>query len=214
MRIVDFLQGSADWLLWREGGIGGSDAPAIMGASPYQTRQGLLIQKVTKKAKFGRKTNTGKTSAMMRGINKEPEVRQDYIDRTGNVIKPACCISDEYPWMRASLDGLTNDLALIVEIKCPKYEDHFAALAGTVPSHYWPQVQHQLACTGCSRLHYVSWSDNKRLDLPTQALAIVKVKPDKTYIDYLIAEESAFVQEMTRLRGNPKKLAAFHLTPG
>ena len=57
-----------------------------------------------------------------------------------------------------SLDGITLDGELIVEIKCPfKGRDSElweAVAAGEVPGHYGVQVQHQLMVSGAQRAHF------------------------------------------------------------
>mgnify|MGYP003509753687 CR=1 FL=1 len=40
--IVDHDQGSIPWLRWRHNGIGGSDAPALMGANPWRSAKALF----------------------------------------------------------------------------------------------------------------------------------------------------------------------------
>jgi putative phage-type endonuclease len=42
---VDHEQGSAAWLAWRHGGIGASDAPALMGENPWKSERRLMTEK-------------------------------------------------------------------------------------------------------------------------------------------------------------------------
>jgi len=35
MKVVDLEQGTPQWLAWRRAGIGASEAPVIMGLSPW-----------------------------------------------------------------------------------------------------------------------------------------------------------------------------------
>lgn len=68
--------------------------------------------------------------------------------------RPRSASTGEYA---ASLDGVTLDGELIVEIKCP-YKGQGSALwqaveAGEVPEHYRMQAQHQLMVSGAAFAH-------------------------------------------------------------
>lgn len=204
MKLVNLDQGSADWLQWRMGGIGGSDAGIIMGVSPYMTREALLKQKAVRRFGVERKTDTGKTEAMKRGIEKEPIVRDEYCRRTGRQLDPQCGIHDRYPWMRASFDGLLlPDFSLVLEIKCPNRNVHQQALDGLVATLYWPQCQHLLAVSGGKSLDFVTYSENAFFG--PRHLARVKVKPEDDYIQALIEAEEMFVREVEAARSKMKK---------
>lgn len=204
MKLVNLDQGSADWLTWRQGGIGGSDSPIIMGVSPYMTREKLLNQKAVRRFGVERKTDKDKTEAMKRGIEKEPMVRDEYNRRTGRILLPQCGIHDKYPWMRASFDGLLlPDFSLVLEIKCPNRNVHQQALDGLVATLYWPQVQHLLAVSGGQSLDFVTYSENAFFG--PHHLARVKVKPEEDYIQALIEAEEMFVREVEAARSKMKK---------
>ena len=211
MRLINLDQQSSDWLEWRMGGIGGSDAAIVMGVNKRYddktlTRETLLRQKIIRRFGAVRKTDIGKSPAMMRGIEKEPLIRDEYNRRTGRNLQPACGIHSELDWMRASFDGLAEDGLLVLEIKAPCKDDHERALEGFVPTHYWPQVQHLLAVSAAPKLHYLSWSENRFFG--DQHFAKVIVNPDRVYIERLIDQESRFVEEINRGREkmkNPKK---------
>src|SRR5699024_6638026 len=47
MKIVDLIQGSPEWLEHRDKFKNASEAPVIMGASPYKSRDALLREKIT-----------------------------------------------------------------------------------------------------------------------------------------------------------------------
>lgn len=207
MKRVRMDQQSEAWHVWRAGGLGGSDAPAIMGISKWQTRQQLLEYKAAHwgggARKWGGLVRKNKSAAMERGIEKEPMVRALYVELTGIQVQPACVIHDTLPWLRASLDGLNVPTdTLMVEIKCPSNEDHRCALVGVVPTKYWAQVQHQLAIgvPQVEKLHYVSWTDSKVFSKWDQ-LKVVPVTPSKAYIEELIAEESRFIRDLETLTG-------------
>ena len=97
---------------------------------------------------------------------------------------PLCAEHDEFPWMRASFDGITLDHEVIVEIKCPGMKDHQCALDGKVPEKYIPQLQHQLMVSGCKKLHYFSFDGEEGIILP--------VERDEEYQSHLLEEEILF----------------------
>lgn len=193
MRVVTLDQGSPEWLLWRTKGLGASDAPIIMGVSPWNDPLTLLGQKVARWNHSERTTNKAKDFRMMRGILMEPEARQAYIEKTGNKVEPLCAIHPALDWMRASYDGATADQKLVVEIKCINADDHQTALGGCVPAKYWPQVQHQLAVAGPGViLHYFSYSKSSRFSEADKAPPPVVVRPHEPYQMELLHRETEF----------------------
>jgi exodeoxyribonuclease (lambda-induced) len=109
------------------------------------------------------------TPEMQRGIDKEPDAREEYEVRTGNIVRLVGFI--QHPtieWCGASPDGLVDDDGL-VELKCPKTATHltYMTLAGA-PEEYRPQMLLQLACTRRHWVDFVSFDDrikNRKLHL-------------------------------------------------
>lgn len=178
MKLVTFDQGSQDWLDWRGTGIGGSDAAAVLGCSPYETPLGLWL------FKLGRKPPKPDNPGMKRGRDLEEPARLAYEAFTGISVLPQCAEHDQYPFIKASFDGLGVFDEMVVEIKCPGAEDHSLALQGIVPPKYWPQVQHLLLVTGYPVLHYWSYDGNDG--------CLVIVNRDEAYIQKLLDAEKHF----------------------
>ncbi len=193
MKYVDLQQGTAAWLAWLRGGLGGSDAPAILGLSPWKTPERLL-QELS-----GQVEPEESTFAMRRGQRLEPLGRAEYEHRTGVGMEPCCAEHDHTVWMRASLDGLNLLGDILVEIKWPKYTDHESALFGRVPDYYVAQVQHQLHVSGAQVAHYFSCSEHSRFALEDR-FTLVEVRPDEGYIARLVAEESRFWERLQEER--------------
>lgn len=189
MKILNLSQNGPDWLQWRAGGIGGSDAPVISGDSPYVTPEQLLA---SKSEVGGNKKVIKENARMKRGKRLEPVARIKYMEVTGIRVRPVCIVHEEHDWLRASLDGLSFPPGPLtaLEIKCPSDFTHETALSGEVPSHYKPQVQHiLLACRGqVDYLHYFSYTDSRRFK-PEERFALVKVQPDPEYMDWLFERE-------------------------
>ena len=145
--IVKLVQGTPEWHAHRAQYRNASETAAVMGASPWQTPYQLW------EIRTGRKTPEV-NAAMARGSALEPQARAAYEQLTGHVMQPLVLVEGNYS---ASLDGLTFDGQLIVEIKCPvkgKDSSLWKSVAqGTVPEHYSWQIEHQLMVSGASLAH-------------------------------------------------------------
>jgi putative phage-type endonuclease len=146
-RMVQLAQGSPEWLAYRLAKRNASDSAAVMGLSPWTTPYQLWL------GKTGRQQTTV-TAAMQRGTDLEPLARACYEDQTGLVMQPLVLEAGPYS---ASLDGMTLDGDLVLEVKCP-FKGRSSALwrdvsAGLVPQHYGIQIQHQLMVSGADTAH-------------------------------------------------------------
>ena len=187
--IVEFQQGSKEWLQWRHQGIGASDAPTVMGENRFENPSNLMRQKQGP-VKFTNRQN----ERMALGTQLEPEARSLYISRTGNEVEPVCIQSSRYEWLRASLDGLTATGDAVVEIKCGASAYRRVSEFHTVPDYYYGQVQHILAITGLNSLDFwCYWPGSPAILLP--------VNRNDTYIEKLIQRELEFWDGVIQGRG-------------
>lgn len=171
-------QGSAEWLEMRRGKIGASDAPKIMGVSPWGTALQLWQEKV------GLREPQKRNAAMQYGIDREASARELFNRRSGATMKPEVKVHPLYDWMMASYDGLSEDGKRGLEIKhCGKLDWHHAS-NGKVPEHYYPQLQHQIEVGGLDMVYYMSVHGEEH--------AIIEVLPDRDYIMDLVAKELVF----------------------
>lgn len=145
--IVQITQGSPEWLAYRQSRRNASESAAVLGISPWTTPYQLWL------AKTGRGAPR-RTHAMQRGTQLEPVARAAYEEQTGVIMQPLVLEAGAYS---ASLDGMTLEGDLIVEIKCPLrgtrsdlWQDVSQA---QVPQHYAIQVQHQLMVSGAQIAH-------------------------------------------------------------
>jgi len=167
------------WHAWRAEGIGASDAPIIMSVSPWNTPYGLWEQKTK------RVTKDFSNWATDRGNRLEPKARALYEFQTGLSLPATLVVNEQFPFVRASLDGYDAEKGIILELKCPGKEDHDKAVVGKVPEKYWPQVQHQLlACPQAKEVHYVSYDG--------ETLATVIIVRDEAYQKELFEKLCAF----------------------
>ncbi len=198
MRIVEVKQGSKEWREWRGKGLGASDMPALMGDSPWTSPFELWLQKTGLAVR--EEPNAYQLSAMQRGNDLEPTVRKMFEKKMGKKFPANAGMHDEYDFIRASFDGLSEDNE-VLEIKCPNKVDHEKAVKGKVPSKYWAQVQTQLLISGAKTAHYVSWDGkSKSLD------GCVVVLPDREYqlklvdcaIDFWKRVENSILPEVSQ----------------
>lgn len=139
----------AQWLEARRGGLGGSDASAIMGLNQYSTPYTVWLEKT------GRVTpeDISEKDAVYWGNVLEDVVAAEFAKRhpDWNVARRNALLqSIERPWQQASVDRLVTDergRKGILEIKtagsfrADDWEDG-------IPAYYLPQPIHYLAVTG------------------------------------------------------------------
>lgn len=172
MKIVSVKQNSKVWREWRGKGLGASDAPAVMGDSPWTTPFELWLDKTGLLDKpFA---NAFAVSAMKRGQDLEPVARKLFEDKVKSQFPAMSAEHEEHQFLRASFDGYNGELNAICEIKCPNKDDHAGAIQGRSPKKYYAQIQQQLLISGCKVCYYVSY-DGK------ESLAVVEVIPNKEY---------------------------------
>jgi len=202
LRFYDIEQGSRDWKAWRLAGIGGSDAPEIMGCGYLEGGAAALLEEKCGGAE--REENF----EMRRGKKLEPDARRMFQTQHGLILPPACVARCDPPWMQASLDGIDLWGEVLLEIKAPDMIDHGIALAGVVPHQFKPQLQHLLMVTEARLLYYASYSIAKRYGgVNKPSLAVVQVHPDAVYQAFLAAAEEQFWKQVLAARQRITALA-------
>lgn len=145
--LVQLAQGSAEWLDYRRSRFNASESAAVLGLNPWQTPYQLWLDKTGK-------SQTRPNAAMLRGTELEPLARAAYEQETGLVMQPVVLEAGNYS---ASLDGMTLEGDLVLEIKCPMrgaQSDLWQSVcAGQLPANYQVQVQHQLMVSGGTTAH-------------------------------------------------------------
>ncbi len=151
MKIIDVQQGSQEWLSLRTNKITGTDSGIILGSNPYKTRLELWQQKM------GLKESDECTPRMKRGSELEEPARWLLQEGLGMEFTPIVAISDDYPYLMASLDGISDCKRFMCEIKCPGIKNHEAAIEGIISEYYLDQMQHCLIVTGCEKCYFCSY---------------------------------------------------------
>lgn len=178
-------QGTLEWLKMRNNYIGASDSPVILGLAKWKLRDGRIkTPYILWQEKLGLIEANSKSSATDYGTGMEAQARSAYEVMTGDLVAPEVIFHKEIPYMMASLDGLTIDKKLAVEIKCINREDHELAKKGIIPEVYMPQLQHQLMCLGHDMMHYFSYNSGEGV--------LVEVTKDDQYQTMLKEKLAAF----------------------
>ncbi len=158
--------------------IGSSDAPAIMGVSPWIKIDALLMQKL------GLAPSVFENVYMTRGKIMESEARE-WLEKELELDLPAKRVfSKKYDWMMASFDGINESKKIAVEIKCPGKKDHSAAEKGEIPKKYYPQLQHQMLVAELDKMIYLSYSPGSEY--------VIYVDFDPDYAKEMIHKEKDF----------------------
>lgn len=148
-------QGTLEWLRHRHKGIGASDAPVIMNKSPYKKPFELWEEKIAPEPKFSEPN-----FIQAKGHSLEPIARAKAEIELGISFKPKLIQSDRYEFLKCSLDGISDDLRDVLEIKYvgKNFNDE-------CPDKYFPQIQYQYALTKCERVHLVQINDDKEIKI-------------------------------------------------
>ncbi len=171
-------QNTSEWLEWRKDMIGASDAPVIMGVSPFKTPRELWLYK------RGEAPEQIDTPWMRRGRELESTALKAFEKETDILMFPRVLIHKSIKWMIASLDGINVDWDRGVEIKTPGKVDHDLAKRGVVPEKYIPQLQHQIEVAGLKFIYYCSFDGTN--------VAIIEVDRDDDYIKKMLKKEKQF----------------------
>ena len=141
-------QTRAEWLAERRTGIGGSDAAAIMGVSPWRSAYALWAEKTG----LAPVEDTEESEAMEWGRRLEPLVAEKFSEVTGRQIAPGAGIvrHPRHEFMLATLDfnqQCPERGPGVLECKTLGFfrSDEWNE---EPPLHYQIQVQHYLAVTG------------------------------------------------------------------
>lgn len=164
MIIEQEKQSGLSWEQWRSLGLGSSDAPVVMGVSPWKTPLQLYLEKIGEVKAFDG------NFATERGQRLEPVARAQFELLMDAEFPPMLAVHAEHEFIRASLDGFNIALGAILEIKCPGKDDHDKALSGVVPEKYVWQLEHQLLVTGAKKAYYYSFDG--------ESGAVVEVLPN------------------------------------
>lgn len=172
--------GTPEWLEARRRGIGGSDAAAVVGLSPWRTALEVYLDKIGQ-------GESSESPEMRRGTLLEPVVRQMYADETGRTVHTPTSMftNPRLPFALANLDGLASG-EILLECKTSRLRTGWGE-PGTaeIPLVYLCQVQHCLMVAELPRADVaVLFGDFE--------FAIYPVDADAEFQSLLCEHEAAF----------------------
>lgn len=170
-----------DWLEARRGGIGGSDAAAIIGVDPYKSALEVYADKL------GLTDGKEDTEAMAWGRRLEPLVADAYGEETGrDLIDHGVHFfqSDQHPFLRASIDREIVSPVGVLSIKTSSYITE-QELREEIPLHWQTQLQHELMVRG---MEFGSFA----VLLKGQRLRWVDAEANASFQEALFEKEEAF----------------------
>ncbi len=161
MKIHDLIQGSPEWLAYRATHFNASDAPAMMGVSPYKTRAELLRELHTGVAA---EVDAGQQKRFDNGHRAEALARPLAEQIVGEDLYP---VTGSEGRLSASFDGLTMDesqgfehKALNAELKAAfiniEAADYTSESCRGLPIHHRIQMEQQLHISGAERILFMA----------------------------------------------------------
>lgn len=159
MQIHDLIQGCDAWHAYRADHFNASDAPAMMGMSPYKTRTELLHERFTgvtpdiDAATQARFDDGHRFEALARALAEEI---------VGDELYPVTGSLDR---LSASFDGLTMDESTAFEHKSINDMIRSATCAADLPPHLRIQMEQQLLVASAERVLFMAskWDDEGKL---------------------------------------------------
>lgn len=132
------------WLKHRRSGIGGSDAGAIMGVSPYKGPFSVWADKM------GYESADDESEAMRQGRDLEEYVAARFAEKTGLSVRREYGMlrSREHPYMVANIDRRIRGQRVGLECKTSRDIYMKRYRGGEFPMEYYCQCLHYLAVTG------------------------------------------------------------------
>jgi putative phage-type endonuclease len=194
MKIINCVQGTEEWFKARCGVPSASNFEKIITTKGERSKQReKYLYQLAGETIVGKSEEAYTNGAMQRGQLLEAEAREAYELITGNtVVQLGFCVSEGEHICGASPDGLVAEDGAL-EIKCPSLAVHVSyLLSGGLPSDYFQQVQGQLFVTGRKWSDFVSY-------YPGIKPLIVRVYPDKEFVEALRTEIEAFCSDLKKI---------------
>lgn len=195
--ILEFEQGSEEWLLSRVGKVTASKVTDVMAklktGKPSASRITYMGQLIAERL-TGQPTEFYCSPAMQHGTDTEPQARAAYsFINDVDVVERGLVDHESIPMFGASCDGFIGDDGL-VEFKCPNTSTHIDYLiTKKIPKKYFDQMQAQMSCTGRKWCDFMSF--DPRMPEHLNKL-IIRVDRDNKYIEEMEKEVILFNNEI------------------
>jgi len=181
-----------EWLNWRRKGIGGSDAGAVLGISPYKTARDIYFEKIGREPDYV--SDTGWV-ALEVGKRLEDLVAQIFAKKTGfNIWQEKKMFQHPlYPFMLADMDYFFETPAGEIGILECKTANIYAKENwenDSVPYHYEMQCRHYMAVKNISKVYIACLFSNSEADFIYRL-----IERDLDIEEAMIEEEAYFWEE-------------------
>ncbi len=187
MKVIDLQQRTPKWHQWRNSGVSASEAIVVLGQCPYKTPYRLY----TEKKGLTLPDNQDANPFVQRGIRLEMAARQSFEKRHDTLLLPVCAESEEFPFLRASFDGLDDD-GIPTELKVPMEvnfrEAQQLGVDSKVYKRYYYQVQQQILVADTDRGYLSFYLDGK--EPPLDFL----IERDEQVVDGLVFKAREFFE--------------------
>ena len=182
------------WLAYRRTGLGGSDAGAIMGVSPYKSAYAVWADKL------GALPPTEDSEPMRQGRDLEEYVARRFCEETGLRVRRnrQMLRSIDHPMMLANIDRQVIGQRAGLECKTSRDIRMTRYKNGEYPLEYYAQCLHYLAVTGWDRWYLAVLVYGTGLLVYT-----IDRRGAEDDIAALIAAEEAFWRDYVETRSQP-----------
>ena len=203
MHIINAIQGSQEWHNIRAKRFTASEAPAMMGASKYQTRDALLKQKATGHSE---EVSTSQQRIFDKGHQAEASARPIAEDIIGQELFPTTIEDDDQHFL-ASMDGLTMLGDIGWEHKLANERLLAATTAGELDDHYKWQMDQQMLVSGADSILFMCSDGTK------ETMAFTWYERDAIRIASLIKGWEQFEKDLADYVPTESKTEAVGTTP-
>lgn len=182
-----------EWLSWRQKGIGGSDAAAILGLNRYKTPFQVYLEKSGEVIQ-----EDIQSEAAYWGTLHEDMVAKEFEIRSGKKVRRKNMMLEhpDYPFMIANLDRVVIGEKALLECKTTSAYNLKEWDSEEVPESYLVQVQHYLAVTGYEKAYIACLIGGQRF-------VWKEITRDEELIKMIIESEKRFWEEHVIKRNPP-----------
>lgn len=206
-KIISGMEQNTDlWLEWRKKGLGGSDMDTVLNGTELERKHLMWRILSGEKLHFAPHIVT----AMERGHRLEPEARK-LAERACAAFFPAVCVESDFDErFRVSLDGLSRNGKIVLEVKALAAATHLKTIKdyrktrsaqGSISPRYWTQIQYQLMVADADFALYAGFNP----DVPNEAdrFYMIPVQHDKLFQANIFEAAKAFFNQLDVYRGLP-----------
>lgn len=192
---LNLVQGSQEWLDFRASHYGASEAAAMLGLSPYMSRNALLEYKATGKSK--EYSDWFQKNILDNGHAVEAKAREILEQEIQDDLFPVTCSEGK---LSASCDGLT--MSGTIAFECKQWNRDLADHVrehNAPPDSHMPQCQQILMVTGAEEVVFVVTDGTK------DKYVTAEVLPDPVWFDRIRSGWAQFESDLANYQ--PKEFA-------